>query len=155
MKKENKILMVYCSTKHKNTENLIKSLKDKENITYLDITNELNYDFDKLNEFQIIGFASGIFMSKFHKNIYEFINKIPVQEQKPCFLCFTAGMNNKKFFNKIRHNVEDRGFKIIGEFSCPGFDTFGPLKLIGGINKNRPDNSDKQNFIDFINNLTV
>ena len=37
MEKENKILIVYCSTKHKNTENLIKSLKDKENITYLDI----------------------------------------------------------------------------------------------------------------------
>ena len=59
--------MVYCSTKHKNTENLIKSLKDKENITYLDITNELNYDFDKLNEFQIIDFTSKIFMSKHTK----------------------------------------------------------------------------------------
>jgi hypothetical protein len=35
-----------------------------------------------------------------------------------------------------------KGFTIIGEFSCKGFNTFGPLKLVGGINKGRPNESD-------------
>jgi len=35
-------------------------------------------------------------------------------------------------------------FNIIGEFNCLGFDYNGPLKLIGGINKGRPNKRDIQ-----------
>jgi len=33
----------------------------------------------------------------------------------------------------------NRGFSIVDEFSCRGWDTRGPMKLSGGINKGRPD----------------
>jgi flavodoxin len=36
----------------------------------------------------------------------------------------------------------NRGFSIAGEFSCKGWDTVGPLKLFGGINKGRPNEGD-------------
>jgi flavodoxin len=36
----------------------------------------------------------------------------------------------------------NRGFSITGEFSCKGWDTVGPLKLFGGINKGRPNEDD-------------
>ena len=31
---------------------------------------------------------------------------------------------------------------IVGRFSCKEFDTFGPLKLIGGVSKGHPDEKD-------------
>ena len=34
---------------------------------------------------------------------------------------------------------------VVGEFSCRGFDTVGPFKLIGGVNKGRPDERDLEN----------
>ena len=30
----------------------------------------------------------------------------------------------------------------VGAFCCPGFDTWGPLRLVGGVNKGRPDDTD-------------
>lgn len=34
---------------------------------------------------------------------------------------------------------------MLGEFSCKGYDTFGPFKLIGGIAKGHPDTQDLEN----------
>ena len=31
---------------------------------------------------------------------------------------------------------------IVGRFSCKGFDTFGPFKLIGGVSKGHLDEKD-------------
>ncbi|MDD7612301.1 MAG: hypothetical protein PUJ82_15435, partial [Spirochaetales bacterium] len=37
--------------------------------------------------------------------------------------------------------------------SFPGYDTWGPFKLIGGKNKNHPDENDIKNAIQFYENL--
>lgn len=34
---------------------------------------------------------------------------------------------------------------MLGEFSCKGYDTFGPFKLVGGIAKGHPDERDLEN----------
>jgi len=36
----------------------------------------------------------------------------------------------------------NRGFSIVGDFSCKGWTTWGPLKLFGGTNKGRPNEED-------------
>ena len=38
-------------------------------------------------------------------------------------------------------------------FSCKGYDTYGPFKLIGGLNKHNPDEKDIQNAVQFFENL--
>ena len=43
---------------------------------------------------------------------------------------------------------------IVGRFSCKGFDTFGPFKLIGGVSKGHPDEKDIAAAIEFYNGLT-
>ena len=43
--------------------------------------------------------------------------------------------------------------RIVGEFSCKGFDTFGPFKLIGGISKGHPDKNDLDNAKAFFKEL--
>jgi flavodoxin len=35
-----------------------------------------------------------------------------------------------------------RGFKVVGSFSCKGFDGYGFVKHLGGVNKGRPDEED-------------
>lgn len=36
----------------------------------------------------------------------------------------------------------NRGFSVVGEFSCKAWDTWGPLKLVGGTNKGGPNADD-------------
>ena len=42
-----------------------------------------------------------------------------------------------------------KGYDVMAEFSCRGFDTWGPLWLTGGLNKKHPDERDIQRARDF------
>ena len=42
---------------------------------------------------------------------------------------------------------------VLGEFSCKGYDTFGPFKLVGGIAKGRPNERDLEQARTFYRNL--
>jgi len=47
----------------------------------------------------------------------------------------------------------EKGFDVIKEFSCKGFDTVGPFKFIGGISKGRPNEKDLENAKNFARSL--
>ncbi len=53
----------------------------------------------------------------------------------------------------MKEELTSKRFEIIGEFSCKGFDTWGPSKLIGGINKEKPDDEDFKSAESFANSL--
>jgi len=59
----------------------------------------------------------------------------------------------KSSIKKLRGVLIKKGFEIIGEFNCLELDTFGPLKLIGGIKQERPNESDIQKAKEFAKNL--
>lgn len=47
----------------------------------------------------------------------------------------------------IRHGslitiLQSKGLEVVGEFNCAGSGTFGPLRIIGGINKGSPNDED-------------
>jgi len=62
------------------------------------------------------------------------------------FIFSTAGINIP-FINhrKLRSALRKKGFEIVGEFSCRGWDTNGWLEKIGGINKGHPNEKDLEN----------
>ena len=49
--------------------------------------------------------------------------------------------------------MEARGGRVIGEYGCLGYDTFGPFKLMGGIAKGHPDGEELCGAVDFFENL--
>jgi len=51
----------------------------------------------------------------------------------------------------VSFKAKDAAFA--GSFACPGYDTWGPFKLIGGKNKNHPNENDIKNAIQFYENL--
>ena len=54
-----------------------------------------------------------------------------------------------KYHNVLKDKLASKGFKVVDEFACRGFDTFGPLFLIGGLNKGKPDEKDLENARQF------
>jgi len=42
----------------------------------------------------------------------------------------------------LRRLLGRKGFDVVGEFACRGFDTWGPLWLTGGLNASHPDERD-------------
>lgn len=142
-----KTAIIYHSFHHGNTEKLIRSFADGIGI----IPAKALADTD-LSKYDLIGFASGIYAGKFAPKIYEVIRQ-HASEIKRAFLVYTSGSDNPKYGEKMKTMLQNLGMEVIGIFSCPGYNTFGPFKLIGGINKGRPNTDDLQSYQQFIEKM--
>jgi flavodoxin len=94
-----------------------------------------------LATYDLIGFGSGIYFGKHHKTLLQLAEALPPVTQKKAFVFSTCG-DGKMHHTALKEKLVPRGFAIVDEFCCKGWDTVGPLKLIGGINKGRPDEKD-------------
>ena len=141
------VCIVYSSTHHGNTEKVLNKIKEKFPETVLIKAGDFNPD--DFNRYEAIGFASGIFYFKFAKPVDKLFERALVSGVQKLFFIYTAGAVNAGFEKALRKKTEQSGKICMGIFGCKGFDTFGPLKLIGGLNKNSPNEKDFKNAIDF------
>ena len=70
---------------------------------------------------------------------------------KRYFLICTYG--GRPVFKSIEQVIAYKHDIIVGRFSCKGFDTFGPFRLIGGVSKGHPDEKDLAAAVEFYNGL--
>lgn len=144
-----KTAIVYYSRHHENTKKLLDAIAAKNDVTLIDVTSNPETD---LSGYDRIGFASGIYYSKFQKTLLEYAEK-NMPEGKPTFFIYTYGAEKAGYTKAITESVSKHHAKILGEFGCFGFNTFGPFKLIGGIAKGHPDQSDLANAVAFYQGL--
>lgn len=146
-----KICIVYDSMHNINTEKLVLSLK--ENYNDVDIIKVNNFDINAIDNYPKIGLASGIYWGRFSKNIEELLDKILDSDVKNLFFIYTSGIGKVRYEKKLIKRLEEKNKICLGIFSCKGFDKYGPFKLIGGINKGKPNEKDIQNLIKFFENI--
>ena len=146
-----KIRIVYDSMHNMNTEKLVLSLK--ENYNDVDIIKVNNFDINAIDNYPKIGLASGIYWGRFSKNIEELLDKILDSDVKNPFFIYTSGVGKVRYEKKLIKRLEEKNKICLGIFSCKGFDNYGPFKLIGGINKGKPNEDDTQNLIKFLKNI--
>lgn len=140
-----KTAIVYYSKHHGNTKKLLDAIAKKYEVTLIDVLNPGTVD---LNSFDIIGFASGIYYSKFHKTLLKFVEE-NMPEYKKTFFIYTYGAKKDGYTSAINEVINKHYGVFLGEFGCYGFNTFGPFKLIGGIAKGHPDDRDLKSAVEF------
>jgi flavodoxin len=103
---------------------------------------------------KLVGFGSGIFEGRNDAALIAFAEGMPPSPGTKAFIFSTCGapagiVKDEAIRESMRENhlalrtaLETKGFELVGEFSCPGFNDNSFLKLIGGFNKGRPDSSD-------------
>ena len=149
-----KSLLVLYSYHHHNTEKIAKifaKVLDAEIKWPKDINPE------ELQNYDLIGFGSGIYSAKHDESLLELSDELPEVNNKNAFLFSTAGITgeSKKFkdHRALREKLEAKGYIILDEFQCKGFNTNSFLRLFGGMNKGRPNAEDLKNAQEFVNNL--
>lgn len=140
-----KTAIVYYSKHHGNTKKLLDAIAREHDVTLIDVTQQPRTD---LSGFDRIGFASGIYYSKFHKTLLNYA-KEHMPDGKQTFFLYTYGAEKAGYTKAITEAVKCHNPKILGEFGCFGFNTFGPFKLIGGIAKGHPDKNDLAQAVKF------
>jgi flavodoxin len=145
-----KTLIIYESVHHGNTEKIAKAMAE---ILKANMVKAKDVSSNMLKDYDLIGFGSGIFYGEMHKNILNLVDKLNEFQDKKAFVFSTSGMGRLNYNNTVKEKLKEKGFNVVGSFSCRGFDTFGPFKLVGGIAKGRPNDKDIKKAKDFAGNL--
>jgi flavodoxin len=143
-----KVAIAYYSQHHGNTKKLLDAIKNLGDVKLINVVECKEAD---LSVYDIIGFASGIYFAKFSKAVIEFAkNNLP--DKKQVFLIYTYGVK-RDYTKGMKRIIEEKSCRLLGSYGCRGFDTFGPLKLIGGIAKGHPDENDLKGAIEFFRKI--
>lgn len=107
-----------------------------------------------LSRYALVGFGSGIYFGRHHPEILRLprqLNPAP----KTAFIFSTAGLPFLKWMQHtaMRRRLKQSGIPILGEHSTRGWDTVGPLWLMGGINRKHPNDRDLERAKTFAREL--
>lgn len=145
-----KTAIIYKSIHHGNTKIIAEVISEA---LEADSFNLKDVDKDIIQDYDLIGFGSGIYFNKPHKKLVKFIDNLNNVKSKKAFVFTTSGRGKSEYNDILKNKLLKKDFKILGDFSCKGFDTWGPFKLIGGMNKGKPDKKDLKNAGNFANDL--
>ena len=161
-----KSLLVLFSYHHNNTEKIANVFAE---VLDAQIKTPQQINPEELQEFSLIGFGSGIYDGKHHKVLLNLANKLPQVHNKKSFIFSTSGWTKYATENHspLREKLQSKGYMIVDEFNCAGFDTYEGdkdanlieklivkiVKLKGGINKGRPNAEDLKHAEEFALNL--
>lgn len=143
-----KAIIFYESTHHGNTKKLVDAIADKHEVDVADVSEKESIN---LEQYDMIGFASGICFSKFYENITN-LAKEKLPSGKQVFFLYSCANNDKDFSKNIKQIAIEKNCRILGTYGCKGFNTYGPLKLIGGMNKKHPNQEELDGAVAFFEN---
>jgi flavodoxin len=67
----------------------------------------------------------------------------------------TDEKKREKDHSILRKKLKSKGYRIIDEFQCKGFNTNSFMRFFGGMNKGRPNDEDIINAKDFAQKLKL
>lgn len=151
-----KTLLVVYSYHHNNTQKVAEVFSK---VLEAQIKTPQQTNPTELQEYDLVGFGAGIDSGKHYKQLLDFAEQLPNAEGKKAFIFSTSGVSNPKYQNKIhttlREKLQTRGYVILDEFNCHGFNTNVFLKYIGGMNRGHPNIEDLKKAEEFAQNLKI
>lgn len=142
-------LIIYHSGEHKNTEKVAQVMA---RALQADLRKVSEAQPQGISEYELIGFGAGIYFAKHHGTLLKFAEQLPDSDKK-VFIFSTSGMGGTRFHKALKNKLSAKGYQVIAEFACKGFDTFGPFKFLGGLNKGRPNARDLEKAANFAQSL--
>ena len=149
-----KSLLVVYSYHHNNTEKIAKVFAK---VLGAQIKTPQQINLKELQEYDLIGFGSGIDSDKHYQPLLDFTDKLPQLADKKAIIFSTSGITGEekrvKDHSALRGKLQGKGCRIVGEFQCCGFNTNSFLRFFGGMNKGRPNAEDLQRAEEFAQNI--
>ena len=149
-----KSLLILYSYHHNNTQKIANVFTQ---VLKAQIKTPKQINLQELQNYNLIGFGSGIYGAKHHKSLLNLADKLPQVINKKAFIFSTSALTGKDKIaddhSSLKEKLQSKGYIIIDEFQCKGFNTNSFLKFFGGMNKGRPNTEDLKNAKEFILNL--
>ena len=145
-----KSLVVVFSYHHNNTGKIAKAIAQ---VLGAEVKTPQQVTPGEIADCDIVGFGSGIYSGTFDPSVIDLVDRLPQAGDTNVFLFSTYGapafIANREFIEKnhqqIRDKLKTKGYTVIGEFGCAGWNTNSFLQYFGGLNKGKPDAEDLRN----------
>jgi flavodoxin len=151
-----KSLIVVHSYHHNNTQKVAEVFAK---VLDAQVKSPQEISSDELKKYDLVGFGAGIDSGKHYRELLDFADSLPEVTDKKAFIFSTSGMTGEKKRIKdhlaLREKLQSKGYLIVDEFQCKGFNTNSFLKYFGGINKGRPNAEDLKHAEAFAEKLKV
>jgi flavodoxin len=153
-----KSLIVVYSYHHNNTQKVAQALAK---VLDAQIKSPQQTSPEDLKQYDLVGFGSGIDSGKHYKEILDFADNLSQVTDKKAFVFSTSGMpigvsgrqRLEEYTSKCHTTLKDilrsKGYTVVDEFGCAGFNTNKFLWRFGGLNKGRPDAEDLRHAEEF------
>jgi flavodoxin len=143
-------LVVVFSYHHRNTEKIANACAK---VLGTKVKTPQQVKPEEIAEYDLVGFGSGIYSATFDPSVLDLVDRMPRAGNTKAFLfstygapaAFAGGDFVKNNHLQIREKLTAKGYTVIGEFGCAGWNTNSFLKYFGGLNKGRPDAEDLKN----------
>ena len=149
-----KSLLIVVSYHHKNTEKIAAVFA---RVLDAQIRTPKQINPEELQGYALIGFGSGIYDAKHHTDLLDLADRLPQVTNRKAFIFSTSSHIGEdqvaKDHSMLREKLQSRGYVIVEEFSCKGFNTNSFLRHFGGLNKGRPNAEDLRHAEEFAMNL--
>jgi len=147
-------LLVLYSYHHNNTEKIAKVFSK---VLDAQIKTPKQISPEELQEYSLIGFGSGIYGEKHHKLLLDLADNLPQVTNRKAFIFSTSAIMGEAKVAKdhllLREKLQSKGYVIVDEFACKGFNTNSFMKYFGGMNKGRPNAEDLKHAEEFAQKL--
>ena len=145
-----KSLVVVFSYHHNNTEKIANACAKALGA---DVKTPQQVTPEEIAKYDLVGFGSGIYSATFDVSVLDLADRLSCAAGKKAFLFSTYGAPGvfaggdfvKNNHSQIREKLQAKGYTVIGEFGCAGWNTNSFLKYFGGLNKGRPNAEDLKN----------
>jgi flavodoxin len=154
MKLPLKSLIVVYSYHHNSTQKVAQAMAK---VLIANVKSPQQTNPEEPNQYDLVGFGAGIDSGKHYRELLDFVDALPQVTDKKAYIFSTSGITGEKKLAKdhsaLRDKLQSKGYLIVDEFQCKGFNTNSFLKYFGGINKGRPNSEDLKRAEEFASRL--
>lgn len=140
--------IIHVSIHHHNTAKIAAAMADAIGADLLSVA-----EAQVLTEatWDMVGLGSGIFFGAHHKSLLRFATHWS-HPPNAVMIFSTAGLPSLGclWHRSLRKIITKQKISILGEACFPGWDTVGPLRWIGGIQRGRPNQYDLDRAAAFV-----
>jgi flavodoxin len=159
---EMKVLIILAASPAGSTARVAKAIADELGAR---VVGPDRADLARSGDFTLMGFGSGIFHGENHAALLALADELPPAQHVKVFLFSTCGIPARfarpealadytcSNHAVLREKLRAKGYEIVGEFGCPGFNDNKFLKLFGGLNRGRPNAADLESARSFAKGL--
>jgi flavodoxin len=156
-------LVVVHSYHHGNTRKVAEAMAE---VLFARVAAPLDLEAEEPGACDLVGFGSGIDSDRHYAPLLELADRLPASPGRKAFIFSTSGapeaLLGRRFIQRysekchasLRGKLRSKGYEILGEFICAGFNTNAFLWRIGGLNKGRPSAKDLERARGFARDLS-